>query len=30
MNNTTYGKAMKNLRNKFDLKFVSNEKDYLK
>ena len=30
MNNTAYGEAMKNLRNKLDLRFLSNKKDYLK
>ena len=30
MNNTAYGKAMENLRNRTDVKFVSNKKDYLK
>ena len=30
MNNAAYGEAMKNLRNKLDLRFLSNKKDYLK
>ena len=30
MNNAVYGKTTKNLRNKEDVKFVSNKKDYLK
>ena len=30
MNNTVYGKKMKNLRNRIDVKLVSNKKDYLK
>ena len=30
MNNYLYGKAMENLKDKSDLKLLSNEKDYLK
>ena len=29
MNNAAYGKTMKNLRNRIDLRLVSNEKGYL-
>ena len=30
MNNVAYGKAMENLRDKIDIRLVSNEKYYLK
>ena len=30
MNNDVYGKTMKNLRNRIDVKPVNNKKDYLK
>ena len=30
MNNAVYGKAMEKLKNKIDVKLVSNKKDYLK
>ena len=30
MNNAVYRKIMENLRNRIDLKLVSNKKDYLK
>ena len=30
MYNAIYGKTMENLRNRIDVKFVSNKKDYLK
>ena len=30
MNNALYGKTMKNIRNRIDVKFVSNKKNYLK
>ena len=30
MENAVYGKTMENLKNRVDVKFVSNEKDYLK
>ena len=30
MNNTVYGKTMKNLRNRIDVKLLNKEKDYLK
>ena len=30
MNNAIYGKTVKNLRNRIDVKLVNNEKDYLK
>ena len=30
MNNDVYGKTMGKLRNKIDVKLVSNKKDYLK
>ena len=30
MNNSIYGKAMENLRNRINVKLVNNEKDYSK
>ena len=30
MNNAVYGKAIENLKNRIDVKLVSNKKDYLK
>ena len=30
MNNSVYGKAMENLRNRIGVKHVGNEKEYLK
>ena len=30
MNNAMYGKTMEKLRNRIDLRFISNEKEYLK
>ena len=30
MNNVIYGKTMENLRNRIDLRHISNKKDYLK
>ena len=30
MNNAVYGKTLQNLRNRIDVRLVSNKKDYLK
>ena len=30
MNNAAYGKTMEKLRNKIDMRLISNKKDYLK